>query len=122
MSFSQAQTDVNEQNNICNNIRDTSVLYQEIDGCFYFVPASMIPERTPPGLQYGYSLRGNRRKTERLSSRFTTQAGKFRYHPNFYVKNCAERTQGDKERMEEMFCEFDDYGGVFQSSEINYCV
>ena len=73
---------------VCS-VRDSVVPYREIDGCCYFDPI-FIPDKPPPGVQYGYPQRGKRRKAVRLSSRFPTQAGKFHHHANFYVRNCAE--------------------------------
>ena len=73
---------------VCN-IRDALVPYKEIDGCCYFDPM-YLPDKPPPGVEFGYPQRGKRRKAVRLSSRFPTQAGKFHHHANFYVRNCAE--------------------------------
>lgn len=65
----------------------TKIPCQEINGCYYFPP---LQDRGQPIVQYGYPQRGKQRKTQKLSSRFATQAGKFHHHANFYVKNCAE--------------------------------
>jgi len=78
------------------------VPYHDMNGCVYYDHDGLMMMDPPTGIQYGYPQRGKRRKATRLSSRFSTQAGKYHHHANFYVKLCAETAMANKQKEEPM--------------------